>query len=229
MPKEGTRGLENKVFLSFGEQIYQTLKERVLNNYYAPGTMLHIEKLAEEMGVSSTPIRETLFKLHSTGLVNMVRNKGAIVSGIDEKMARNIWQFRALLEPSAAREAIPHIDEEDACSLKRKINRHLENPSDFELYREIDQELHSLFCENAENDLIKDALRNLLEQSRRVRYFAESMPMVDNIMVEISLEQLAIVDALLGADADAVAQKLSIHLANGEKRTLNALLKPNLA
>ena len=217
--------METKIFMSFGEQIYYTLKERILNNYYAPGTMLQIEKLAEEMGVSSTPIRETLFKLHSTGLVNMIRNKGAIVSGIDEKTARNIWRFRALLESCAAREAMPHIDEEDVHSLKRKIKRHLEYPSDFELYQEIDQELHSLFCENAENDLVKDALRNLLEQSRRVRYFAESMPMVDNILVEISLEHLAIVEAMLGAEADAVANYLLIHLANGEKRTLDALSK----
>ena len=215
--------MENKVFLSFGEQIFQTLKERVLNNDYAPGTMLQIEKLAEEMGVSSTPIRETLFKLHSIGLVRMVRNKGAIVSGIDEKTARNIWQFRALLELCAAREAMPHIDREDICVLRRAIERHLEDPSDFELYQDIDQELHSLFCENAENDLVKEALRNLLGQSRRVRYFAESMPMVDNILLEITLEHSSIIEAMLNADIEAVVGRLRLHLANGEKRTLRAL------
>jgi hypothetical protein len=40
--------VERKVFLSFGEQIYHTLKERILSNYYAPGAMLQIEKLAIE-------------------------------------------------------------------------------------------------------------------------------------------------------------------------------------
>jgi DNA-binding GntR family transcriptional regulator len=214
-----------KVFLSFGEQIYQTLKERILSNYYAPGAMLQIEKLAEEMGVSSTPIRETLFKLDSVGLVRMVRNKGALVAGIDEKMARNVWRFRALLEGAVAREAVPHIAPEDVRVLKDKIERHLEDPSNFELYQEIDQELHALLCDNAENDLVKEALKNLLDQSRRVRYFAESTPLVDDIVLEISREHRAIVDALLTSDAEAVVAALETHLAHAEERTLRALLK----
>ncbi|MDR1875214.1 MAG: GntR family transcriptional regulator [Synergistaceae bacterium] len=214
-----------KVFLSFGEQIYQTLKERILNNEYAPGTMLQIEKLAEEMGVSSTPIRETLFKLHSVGLVNIVRNKGALVSGIDGKTARDVWRFRALLESAVAREAVPHIDEKDVRALKKKMERHLEDFSNFELYQEIDQELHALLCDNAENDLVKDALKNLLDQSRRVRYFAESTPLVDDIVLEISREHLAILNALLARDVEAVVTTLGTHLAHAEERTLRALSK----
>jgi DNA-binding GntR family transcriptional regulator len=215
--------MEAKVFKSFGEQIYQTLKERILNNQYAPGAMLQIEKLAEDMGVSSTPIREALFKLHNVGLVNMVRNKGALVSEIDEKTARNVWQFRALLELFVAREAVPQINIKDARLLKNKIERHLKEPSNFALYQEIDQELHLLFCDNAKNDLVKEVLRNLLDQSRRVRYFAESMPPVDNILVEISKEHMAIVDSLLTGKTEAVSEALAMHLARGEERTLRAL------
>jgi DNA-binding GntR family transcriptional regulator len=215
--------VERKVFLSFGEQIYHTLKERILSNYYAPGTMLQIEKLAEEMGVSSTPIRETLLKLHSIGLVNIVRNKGALVSEIDEKTARNVWQFRTLLEVFAVREAVPHIKIEDVRSLKEKIGLHLENSSNFALYQEIDHDLHLLFCDKAENDLVKGTLRNLLDQSRRVRYFAESMPLVDDILIEISKEHLTVVEALLSSDTDAVVKALKIHLSHGEARTVRAL------
>jgi DNA-binding GntR family transcriptional regulator len=217
-----------KAFLSFGEQIYQTLKERILSNYYAPGTMLQIEKLAEEMGVSSTPIRETLFKLHSIGLVNMVRNKGALVSGIDANIARNVWRFRALLEGFAAREAVSHIEAQDVKALKRKIARFLEDLSDFDLYQEIDRELHLLLCNNAENDLVKDALRNLLDQSRRVRYFAESLPLVENILIEISQEHMAVVEALESRDVDAVVRALENHLVHGEERALRALEKHKL-
>jgi DNA-binding GntR family transcriptional regulator len=217
-----------KTFLSFGEQIYQTLKERILSNYYAPGTMLQIEKLAEEMGVSSTPIRETLFKLHSIGLVNIVRNKGALVSGIDADMARNVWRFRALLESFAAREAVPRIGAQDVKNLRHKIERFLEDLSNFDLYQETDRELHLLLCDNADNDLVKEALRNLLDQSRRVRYFAESLPLVENILVEISREHMAIVEALESRDVDAVVSALENHLVHGEQRALQALKKHKL-
>ncbi|GHV37235.1 transcriptional regulator [Synergistales bacterium] len=217
--------METKSFLSFGEQIYQTLKERILSNVYVPGTMLQIEKLADEMGVSSTPIRETLFKLASVGLVNIVRNKGAIVSEIDEKTAKDVWQFRSLLEAFVAREAVPHIEAKSVRELKKKIESHLREPSDFELYREIDRDLHLLFCDNAENDLVKDTLRNLLDQSRRLRYFAESFPMVDDILIEISKEHMSVVDALSGGDVETVVRALTAHLAHGEERTLRALAK----
>ncbi|MDR2179941.1 MAG: GntR family transcriptional regulator [Synergistaceae bacterium] len=217
-----------KTFLSFGEQIYQTLKERILSNYYAPGTLLQIEKLAAEMGVSSTPIRETLFKLHSIGLVNIVRNKGALVSGIDAVMARNVWQFRMLLETFVAREAVPNIQAADLKNLKTTIEGYLENLSDFDLYQRIDRELHLLLCDNAENDLVKEALKNLLDQSRRVRYFAESHPPVEDILITISQEHMAIVEALESRDPDAVVRALEHHLAQGEKRVLRALEKHKL-
>jgi len=209
--------------MSFGEQIYHTLKERILNNYYAPGVMLQIDKLAEEMGVSSTPIRETLFKLHNIGLVKMIRNKGALVSDIDEKMARNVWQFRALLEISAAREAVPHIDVSHVSLIKGEIERCLQDPSNFELYQKTDRELHLLICDNAENDLVKEALKNLMDHSRRVRYFAESIPLLDNILTEISNEHLIIVESLLTRNVDKVVEALTLHLSQAEERTLCAL------
>ncbi|MDR1731291.1 MAG: GntR family transcriptional regulator [Synergistaceae bacterium] len=214
-----------KVFLSFGEQIYQTLKERILNNYYPPGTMLQIEKLAEEMGVSSTPVRETLVRLNSVGLVNMVRNRGAMVSAIDEKMVRDVWEFRAILEQCVAREAVPRIDPKDLHRLRDRIEYHLANPSNFELYQEIDQELHELLRDRAENDLVREALRNLVEHARRVRYFAESMPPDENILVEVSKEHLLIVDALLSGKVDDVLRTLEAHLVHGRDRTLKALSK----
>ena len=145
-----------KAFLSLGEQIYQTLKERIVDNVYMPGTVLQIDRLAEEMGVSSTPIRETLFKLDGLGLVNMIRNKGAVVSEIDERMVRDVWQFRTLLETFTAGEAVAHIDRESLRALKDKISYLSDFPGNFDLYKETDILLHDML-NGTENLLVKDA------------------------------------------------------------------------
>ncbi len=215
--------MESKTFLSLGEQIYQTLKERIVENQYLPGTMLQIDKLAEELGVSSTPIRETLFKLDSIGLVDMIRNKGAVVSEISERMVREVWQFRALLESFIAHEAASRSDKAALQSLRDRIGYLLDSPNDFELYKETDALLHEMLCARSENTLVKDALEKLLDHSRRIRYFAENTPFREEVVREVSKEHLAIIDALLKKDADAVEKAMKKHLQSAEERTLKAL------
>ena len=213
-----------RTFLSLGEQIYQTLKERIVNNQYMPGTVLQIDKLAEELGVSSTPIRETLFKLDGMGLVTMIRNKGAVVSEIDERMVRDIWQFRTLLETFTAKEALLHVDSSNLQNLKDKISYLIDYPNDFELYKETDVWLHNMLnCSN--NSLVKDALKNLNDHSRRIRYFAESTPFRSEIVVQVSREHLRILEALSAQDAESVLIAVKTHLENALERTMKALVE----
>lgn len=217
--------MASKTFLSLGEQIYQTLKERIVENKYVPGTMLQIDKLAEELGVSSTPIRETLFKLDGIGLVTMIRNKGAIVSEISERMIKDVWQFRALLESFVAKDAVLQLDQTVLISLREKVEFLLKNPSDFELYKTTDATLHDMLCANSNNVLVKEALENLFDHSRRIRYFAENTPFREDVVHQVSTEHLAIIDALLNKDAFAVEEAMRIHLFKAEERTLKALAK----
>lgn len=211
-----------KAFLSLGEQIYQTLKERIVDNQYMPGTVLQIDRLAEELGVSSTPIRETLFKLDGMGLVNMIRNKGAVVSEIDERMVRDVWQFRTLLETFTAQEAVTHADMEKVRNLKEKIEYLNDFPGDFELYQETDVMLHKMLNDTG-NVLVRDALDNLLDHSRRIRYFAENSPFREEVVSQVNREHLNIVNALIAKDSGSVLAAVSTHLTNAMERTMKAL------
>ena len=211
-----------KTFLSLGEQIYQTLKERIVNNQYMPGTVLQIDKLAEELGVSSTPIRETLFKLGGIGLVTMIRNKGAIIAEIDAQMVHDVWQFRTLLETYTAKEAFLYADSSRLKDLKDKISYLIDYPNDFELYKETDISLHDMLnCSS--NVLLKDALKNLNDHSRRIRYFAESTPFRGEIVRQVSREHLNILEALSAKNSDTVIVAVKTHLENALERTKKAL------
>lgn len=217
-----------KTFLSLGEQIYQTLKTRIVDNVYMPGTVLQIDRLAEEMGVSSTPIRETLFKLDGLGLVNMIRNKGAVVSEIDERTVRDVWQYRILLETFTAKEAVARVGREQLQTLKDKIMYLIDVPGDFNLYKETDILLHDML-NGTENALVKEALDNLHDHSRRIRYFAESSPFREEAVAQVTREHLRIIEALEAGDAEAVIAAVREHLTHALGRTMKALAETKQA
>ena len=66
--------MANHIFHSLGDQVFETIKEMIINNSYRPGEVLQIDKLAGEFGVSTTPVREALLRLEGIGLVDIERN-----------------------------------------------------------------------------------------------------------------------------------------------------------
>ncbi len=90
-----TAGLRRRVFA--------ILEEAVLNGKYKNGESLTESRLAGELGVSRTPIREALTQLENEGLVQLVPNKGAVVTGISPKDIQDIYTIRIMIEGLAAR------------------------------------------------------------------------------------------------------------------------------
>ena len=77
--------------------------------------------LGKELGVSRTPVREALRQLELEGLVTIIPNKGAYVTGISSKDIRDIYILRSMLEGLCARWATEHITEEQLDELEEVI------------------------------------------------------------------------------------------------------------
>jgi len=90
---------------SMVEQTCDILRERIRTGALAPGTRLRQERLAEELGVSRTPLREALRLLAADGLVELVPHRGAVVSSLSHADRVAFWEARLALEPAAARMA----------------------------------------------------------------------------------------------------------------------------
>lgn len=210
--------------VSVREQIYEGIKEMILTNMFEPGEIVPIEKMAEEFGVSPTPIREALIRLEGFGLVTLVPNKGARVSEITAQDVRDIWQMRALLEPYAARmSAVLQLDEE-LDRVETKIEGVLRGAYDFETYIQTDVELHQTLCEHVPNQLLKETVQRIHQLSMRMRYFPEHMAQIHAAVVEeVSREHLDIIAALRSRDPETAASKVQRHIENGEARALRAL------
>ncbi len=210
--------------VSVREQIYEGIKEMILTNIFEPGEIVPIEKMAEEFGVSPTPIREALIRLEGFGLVTLIPNKGARVSEISEQDVRDIWQMRTLLEPFAARMSAVLQLEAELDRVEKKIFGVLNGSYDFETYVQTDVELHQTLCEHVPNQLLKETIQRVHQLSMRMRYFPEHQAQIHTEVVEqVSREHLAIIAALRAGDPDLSAEKVRTHIENGEARALQAL------
>jgi DNA-binding GntR family transcriptional regulator len=85
------------------DQVYEAICERITSGSLARGARVHQEDLAEELGVSRTPVREALRRLAAEGLVEMRTNRGARVADIDQGGMRGAYDARLVVEPGAAR------------------------------------------------------------------------------------------------------------------------------
>jgi DNA-binding GntR family transcriptional regulator len=88
---------------SLGESAYKTLKSRILERVLQPGEPLVEARLAEELGMSRTPVRDALFKLEQDGLVVSIPNKGTFVESLSTGDVAEIYDIREVIEGLAAR------------------------------------------------------------------------------------------------------------------------------
>jgi DNA-binding GntR family transcriptional regulator len=109
--------------LSIREKTYNHLKARVLAGAFTPGERLIEEQLAEDLGVSRTPIREALHTLELEGLVKPLETRGFYVSRDSREEMEDLFDIRSVLEGYALRIACERMDEETLARLEAIIQK----------------------------------------------------------------------------------------------------------
>jgi DNA-binding GntR family transcriptional regulator len=95
------------------EMIADALRAAICSGDIAPGAPLKQDEIATEFSVSHTPVREALKGLVSEGLATLQHNRGCFVSNLSSTVARELMEFRAVLEPRLAGWAIDRLTERD--------------------------------------------------------------------------------------------------------------------
>ena len=96
---------------SLGGRVFQKIREDILNGKYKENDELRENTIGRELGVSRTPVREALRQLELEGLVTIIPNRGAYVTGISHKDIWDIYMIRSMLEGLCARWASENISE----------------------------------------------------------------------------------------------------------------------
>ena len=96
---------------SLSSRVFQRIRDDILKGKYKENDELRENTIGKELGVSRTPVREALRQLELEGLVSIIPNKGAYVTGISPKDVSDIYMIRSMLEGLCARWATENITE----------------------------------------------------------------------------------------------------------------------
>jgi DNA-binding GntR family transcriptional regulator len=205
---------------SLRESVYTYLKERIIRNKISPGTTLYVDRLATELGVSRTPIREALLWLEGEQFVESNYKQGFVVTHIERSYIEHVYRVRLILESEAivrATELIPEALLDHVEQLFDVAATEI-NAGEFRTYFECDHALHHMVLDYADNPVLAQIARSLFERSVRIRYLAdgEAAEHVDGIMAE----HRAILRGLRSRRAEDAREAMAQHLAQACTRAL---------
>jgi len=202
--------------------VFEALREAIINGTLKPGERLMELQLAEDLGVSRTPIREAIRKLELEGLVVMIPRKGAYVAGISIKDIADVFEIRAALESLAAGLAAKRITEPEIKELYRSLEKVAEasQEGDFEKVVQSDTELHDLIYKASRNGRLVQLINKLREQIQRFRSTTLSYPGRIKQTLE---EHEKLVKAISQGDSSLARALAQEHIENAENSMMEAL------
>ena len=194
------------------EEVAEQLRQRIFRRELEPGSWIDELKIAEEFGISRTPLREALKVLAAEGLVTMKVRRGAYVTEMSEKDLRDVYHLLSLLESDAAGVVAERAIPEQQQTLK-ELHAELEAAvADREKFFAINERFHMHLLEMADNrwrsQMVAD-LRKVMKLNRHNSLFKQGR-------IEDSLgEHRAILAAMVARDAKGTALAMQAHFAQG--------------
>lgn len=203
------------------EIVFESMREAILSGVLEPGERLMEIQLAEEMGVSRTPVREAIRKLELENFVVMIPRKGAYVAGVSSKDVADVFEIRSALEGLAAGLAAERITEDELEQMERVLfYRSKEGELDLEQIVQTDTDFHALVYSASRNQRLIQILANLREQIQRFRATSLAVPGREKLALE---EHRMIVEALRKHDSEEAQSLAMAHIVTAENVMFDAL------
>ena len=166
---------------SLGGRVFQKIREDILNGKYKENDELRENTIGKELGVSRTPVREALRQLELEGLVTIIPNRGAYVTGISHKDIWDIYVIRSMLEGLCARWAAKNItdaqlDELEETILLSEFQMKKESGFSAEQVAALDGRFHSILYEASGSRILDHVLtdfHNYVQTARRSSVVSE--------------------------------------------------------
>lgn len=204
------------------EVVCESLREAIRNGALKPGERIMEIQLAEELGVSRTPVREAIRKLELEGYVVMMPRRGTYVASMSIRDINEIFEIRTALESLSNGLAADHITDEELEHLQRLlviIGGYIKEEN-IEKIVETDIEFHDTIYHAARNTRLVGIISNLRDQLTRFRTLSMSYPG----RLEATLEEhRLIIDAIARGDRKSASKAAERHMENSEKTLLKAM------
>jgi DNA-binding GntR family transcriptional regulator len=193
-------------------EVAELLRQRIFSRNLEPGSWIDELRIAEELGISRTPLREALKVLAAEGLVTMKVRRGAYVTEVSEQDLRDVYHLLSLLESDAAGVVAATADASQLAELADLHSQLEAAVHDAEAFFKVNERFHMRLLELANNrwrDQMVADLRKVMKLNRHNSLLKSGR------IAESLAEHRAIMQALLARDATATTNRMREHFANG--------------
>lgn len=189
---------------------YRSIKDNIISVALEPGAIVSESEIAQELGLSRTPVREALIELSKVDFVEILPQRGSMISKIDYRIIEESRFFRLVLERAIAEEACDHATKEDILEMENNVRLqkiYLEQ-NDPDKMMQLDNDFHRLLYRAARKEFIHRIIKDTTVHFDRVR----RLSYVDNKMDSVVMDHTAIIDAIKARDKALVNQMVTEHL-----------------
>lgn len=207
------------------ERAYRTIRDGIVSGAYRPGDHLTAQGLAAVSGLSRTPVREAMRRLHAEGLIRFIANRGAFVTLLDEREIFKIYDLRVVLEGYAAETAAKEAADaqiDDLEALAREMTAAVErSPAPaIDQVAQLNSAFHRLIVTAAANSRLETALASIVEMPLVLRTFLRYSH--DELRRSMN-QHLELVEALRARDGLWARSVMSSHILAGRNTLLRSL------
>jgi DNA-binding GntR family transcriptional regulator len=210
------------------EVAYVHIKQKILDNDYAPGTQVLEQTISAELGLSRTPVREALVRLEQEGLLRIVPRHGVEILSLSPDDMREIYELLTCLEPKAVeilaarRPSAKDVQSlVEACDAMEEALRR-EDRTD---WAAADEKFHLALVDLCQNKRLAQAVMSFWEQTHRVRMFTLKLR---PLPVESTREHRAVLDAILAGDGLSAKSLYEAHRRRSQVVLTDILREFNL-
>lgn len=202
--------------VSLANQVFEKIEYNILSGNYKIGERISEKRLASELGVSRTPVREALSRLNDEGLVGESKT-GTVVLGITDEDVDDFFEIKRRIEVLAAVRACRLIDDAGLEEIDDAIE-HQEfyaARKDIEKIRDYDTKFHDLLYTHCGSRVLKKVLSPL--HRKIIKYRSASLENNEKRQLESIREHRDIYEALKARNADEVKRLMKVHIENAYK------------
>lgn len=199
--------VQTREYSPIREEVFTMLRQAILTGKLQPGDRLVERELAEQLGVSRTPVREALRKLELENLVTHIPRKGVVVSEISRKDVIEIFDIRACLEGLAAALAAQKATRDELQGLRALLNEMeiAAGNRDYEELSEIHDEFHKRLFDIADSPRLVQMINSLSDYISRFTKTGYSIPGRSSAAMQEHHEILEALEAKDSARAETIA------------------------
>lgn len=194
------------------EEVAELIRQRIFRRELEPGSWIDEVKLAQEYGISRTPLREALKVLAAEGLVTMKVRRGAYVTEVSERDLAEVYHLLSLLESDAAAVVAGRASDADLKELQALHADLAAATNDRDRFFAINERFHMRVLEIAgnrwRNQMVAD-LRKVMKLNRHNSLLKSGR------IAESLAEHAAVMQALVARDPEATRARMQEHFANG--------------